>query len=284
MHLDEIIIVPLILIIALKLVPSMGIPILGSSTATPTPTVSGTLPTTGPGTPTITPTPNTPATATPTPRQCPTTSTRTYITCHMSGPATSPPAADHYDLNLGKRGYNLYTSGVKDFINLTPQADDDPNAPQLYYLLNKNPVFNSLYKVGRAPWDPPTLPYEVHLVGLAANPNTDTIHIPKQTIPGLSCSNKQVVVLYADQNNITLKYTAHDSVELGYTVHIADFCVDPNLLALYQTQNASGRSALPGLDANEILGTPKTNEVKVAIRDSGRFMDPRSKKDWWQKP
>lgn len=276
MHLDEIILVPIILIIALKLVPPVGIPILGPGEITPTPTVSGSTPTTG--------------TATPTPIQCPTTSTRTYITCPMFGPTTSPPAADHPDLNLNKRGYAALTSGTNnEFVNLNPQADDDSNAPQLYYLLNKQPSFknyrvNSWAGSGHPIGGPITDP-EVTLVGLAANPNTDTIHIPNTQTPGLGCSNKQVVVLYADQNNITLKYTATDTVVGGYTVHIADFCVDPNLYSLYQTQNASGRHSLPALSADEIIGKPRTTEVKVAIRDGeGTFMDPRSYKDWWQRP
>jgi len=146
--------------------------------------------------------------------------------------------------------------------------------------LNKTPTFTNLYKIGRAPWDPPTLPYEVHLVGLAANVN-DPVMVPDVN-GGFSCA--EVLVLYADQNNITLKYTPDDTVVGGYTVHISGICVDPALLNKYQS-NSVIRTQLPALNGKDILGTARGNEVKVSIRDgNGTFMDPRSYKDWWQRP
>ena len=30
------------------------------------------------------------------------------------------------------------------------------------------------------------------------------------------------------------------------------------------------------------VGRARGNEIQVAIRDTGRFMDPRTRKDWWQ--
>ena len=94
------------------------------------------------------------------------------------------------------------------------------------------------------------------------------------------------MVLYAEERRITLGYTRRDSVATGYAVHIEDVCVDPNLLALYQAQTDSdgwhNTGYLPALRNNEALGTALDNEIKVAIRDNGAFMDPRSRKDWWQ--
>ena len=90
-----------------------------------------------------------------------------------------------------------------------------------------------------------------------------------------------VMVLYATQHAVTLKYTREDNVVYGYTIHLEDFCVDPNLYALYQQQNTAGRVSLPALSDNQVIGTPWTNTIKVAIRDTGTFLDPRTRKDWW---
>jgi len=85
---------------------------------------------------------------------------------------------------------------------------------------------------------------------------------------------------------MTLGYTRDDTVATGYVVHLENVCVDPNLLALYRAQNdAAGFRAtgfLPALRANEKLGTAFGDEMQVAVRDRGAFLDPRSRKDWWQ--
>jgi hypothetical protein len=88
-------------------------------------------------------------------------------------------------------------------------------------------------------------------------------------------------VLFADKDSITFKYTSEDNVVSGYTVHIQDICVEPKLLALYQQENAAGRAELPALTGNQPFGRARASEVLVAIRDTGAFMDPRVKKDWW---
>ncbi len=53
------------------------------------------------------------------------------------------------------------------------------------------------------------------------------------------------------------------------------------LIALYQALNNSGRHDLAAVRAGQMVGHPRTNEVKVAIRNSGSFMDACSRKDWW---
>ena len=92
----------------------------------------------------------------------------------------------------------------------------------------------------------------------------------------------EALVLYASTERITLKYTREDNVIAGYTIHIEGICVEPNLLALYQSWNDKGRGHLPALMAGQGVGRADGNEIQVAIRDCGSFMDPRSRKDWWQ--
>ena len=40
--------------------------------------------------------------------------------------------------------------------------------------------------------------------------------------------------------------------------------------------------ALPVLWPGQPLGRAPGSEIDAAIRDSGAFLDPRSRKDWWQ--
>jgi hypothetical protein len=39
---------------------------------------------------------------------------------------------------------------------------------------------------------------------------------------------------------------------------------------------------LPALRGSQALGRARDASIGVAIRDTGSFMDPRSRKDWWQ--
>jgi hypothetical protein len=39
---------------------------------------------------------------------------------------------------------------------------------------------------------------------------------------------------------------------------------------------------LPALFADQGIGRAITTELGVAIRDTGSFMDPRSREDWWR--
>ena len=91
----------------------------------------------------------------------------------------------------------------------------------------------------------------------------------------------QAMILYVDDNSITVKYTLEDDVVKGYTLHILGINVDPALKSLYNQANADGRWWLPGLKGNQQLGTAKSTEIWVSIRDTGAFMDPRWLRDWW---
>ncbi len=94
------------------------------------------------------------------------------------------------------------------------------------------------------------------------------------------------MVLYADEDEVTLTYGDRDSVVNGYVVYLMNICTDPNLVARYHQQlDGSGRRAmgsLPVVRNNERIGIARYNYVTVAIRDVGPFLDPRSRKDWWQ--
>jgi hypothetical protein len=73
-----------------------------------------------------------------------------------------------------------------------------------------------------------------------------------------------------------------DQVVWGHTIHVENVCVEPSLLALYRAWNDPGRGEPPALFGGQSLGRARGDEIRVAIRDTGRFMDPRSRGDWWQ--
>jgi len=201
----------------------------------------------------------------------------------VNGDPTDPPAEEHPDLNLALLGYEL-TDAYKGLVD--PGGGGDPNAPQLPGLFadNRTATFSAVYQVYGWDWgcncrgalitDP-----EVTMAGLAVTPG-ETIHVPDSgyTIGG----GYEVLVLYATPERITLKYTPDDHVIRGYTLHVENICVEPRLLALYQSWNEAGRGRLPALRAGQAFGRARGNEIGVVIRDTGAFMDPRSGKDWWQ--
>ena len=202
--------------------------------------------------------------------------------CHAS--PTDPPAASHPDINLAVRGY-ISTTGTLGLVDYTGHVD--VNAPQLYTLFgnNRTPTFSAVYQVydwtngqrGDPIGDP-----AVTLVGMVVAQN-EIIRAPASGYDiGWRPTGYEVMVLYAASNRITLKYTREDNMVCGNAIHIENISVDPNLLSLYQTMNAAGRARLPALFAGQGIGRAITTEIGVAIRDTGWFMDPRSRKDWWQ--
>jgi hypothetical protein len=205
-----------------------------------------------------------------------------YGVLEVPPPPTDRPAEVHADLNLALRGYELADAykGLVDYSGGT-----DPNAPQLPGLFadDRTPAFSSVYQVHH--WDWPTNSQgpvitnpAVTLAGFAVAPG-ETIHVPSS---GYDIGGYEVLVLYASAERITLKYTREDNVVLGYTLHVENVCVEPTLLALYQAWNEQGRGSLPALRAGQPFGRARGSEIGVAIRDTGAFMDPRSRKDWWQ--
>jgi hypothetical protein len=206
-----------------------------------------------------------------------------YGTLDVAGPPTDRPAEEHADLNLALRGYEL-TDAYLGLVNYGGAGDS--KAPQLRSLFTDSrvPAFTTVYQVYDWDWGcncrgPLLTRWEVTLAGMGVAPG-ETIYVPSSgyEIGG----GYEVLVLYASQERITLKYTPHDNVVLGYTLHVEGVCVEPSLLALYEAWNAAGRAELPALQAGQAFGRARGGEIGVAIRDTGTFMDPRSQKDWWQ--
>ena len=118
------------------------------------------------------------------------------------------------------------------------------------------------------------------MAGLASTVG-EAIYIPTRG-PEIYGGGYTAMVLYAAPNRITLAYTRRDTPAIGYLVHLEEIVVDPGLVARYGEAEAGGRQMLPALHNGEQLGVAAAGEVKVVIRDTGSFMDPRSRKDWWK--
>ncbi len=215
-------------------------------------------------------------------RQCPTGPGRAYNQLSVSSPPTDRPAEVHADINLTLRGYvsNQSHAGL-----INAGVDADPKAPQLPGLFGdyRLPAFRTVYQVHDWDWSTNSrgsllAHWSVSLAGFGVQPNEPIFLPPSGYDIG---QGFQALVLYATRERITIKYTREDNVIWGYTLHVENLCVDPGLVSLYQTLNAQGRGNLPALRAGEPIGRAMTNELGVAIRDTGTFMDPRWRQDWW---
>ncbi len=225
------------------------------------------------------------------PSECPLTSNNSYTVIPFLGSPENRPPPLHADLNLSLRSYNL-TSAPQTLIGYN--GGTDSNAPRLDGLFSPNnyPGISSVYRVNNWNWGcgapegcpaGPITDWDVTLMGLSATAG-DQINIPERG-PNIYGGGYKVLVLYAEEKRITLGYTRDPNIVNGYSVHLENICVDPNLLALYQAQTDSegkhNTGHLPALRNDEMLGTVLNDEVLAAIRDKGAFMDPRSQKDWW---
>lgn len=201
--------------------------------------------------------------------------------------ADGRPAAIHGDLNLALRGYEVADAplALVDYNGAT-----DADAPQLPGLFadGRLPTFAAAYQIYDWDWGcgpdgcrgPLLSTWPATLLALTGEPG-ETVTIPRRG-PRIDGENHKALVLYAEATRITLAYTRHDSAACGYIVHLEDLAVEPSLVAFYNELNAAGRGQLPGLDNDEPLGALLSTQIKVAIRDTGQFMDPRARKDWWQ--
>jgi hypothetical protein len=206
-----------------------------------------------------------------------------YGTLSINSPPTDRPAEEHADLNLALRSYEL-TDAFKGLVSYN--GGDEPSTPQLPGLFadNRTGVFNTVYRVYDWNWGcncrgELLTNWPVTLAGLEVTPG-ETIHVPGRDVT--IGDGYEVLVLYASTERITLKYTRDDNVISGYTLHVENVCVEPNLLTLYQASNSAGRGQLPALQAGQAFGRARSDEIGVAIRDNGTFMDPRSRNDWWR--
>ena len=214
------------------------------------------------------------------------------------------PAWNHADKNLALRGYTPNADGnlQRQLVNY---GSDDPNQPPQFATLFKParvPDLTGFYRVGEWLWAPspdpgqrgsPISQPKVTALGLEVNPG-ETIYVPTSgyNIGG----GMEVLILFADEDSVTLRYTREDSSgSAGYTVFVDRICTDPNLLALYQIHDDPAgprykyvRPAkrpysynLPNLPAGHPLGTVIDSQFVVAISDTGAFQDPRSCNEWW---
>jgi hypothetical protein len=207
-----------------------------------------------------------------------------YGDLSVNGRATDRPAAAHPDLNLAIRGWQPGGAGqsLVDYGGHT-----DSRAPDLRGLLpgrlGGEVAFSSVHQVFDWLWSEnrrggPIADWPVTLAGLATT-RGQPVHVPGS---GYDIGEgKRVLVLYATTERVTLKYTRDDNVVYGYTLHLENVCVEPALRALYERHDRSGRGRLPALAAGEPIGRATGAELLLAVRDTGRFMDPRSRKDWW---
>jgi len=211
------------------------------------------------------------------------------------------PAAEHADKNLALRGYAPTHPAVRDFVDYG--CDDDTQPPPQFATLfdpPRVPVLTSFHRVHHWVWEQsphpgqrgdPITDYPVTALGLETTPG-ETLVVP---ISGYTIGGHppmQVLVLFADEDTVALRYTEEDSSgSAGYTVHVDNICTDPNLLALYNTLDDPGgpryiypnpEYPLPSLPAGQPFGVARGTEIVVAISDSGAFQDPRSWDEWWQ--
>ncbi len=206
-----------------------------------------------------------------------------YGTIPIVGPPADRPAAEHGDINLALRGYGSVDeqAGLIDMAGPT-----DNRAPQLpgLFVDERTPQFTKTYRINHWDWGSnsrggPITDFKVTLLGMKTKPG-EIIRVPSANYD--IGQGYQVMVLYADPERITLKYTGEDTAATGYAIHIEGTCTDPNLQKLYEQMNAAGRGQLPALRAKQPFGRARGDEIRVCIRDTGRFMDPRTRKDWWQ--
>jgi hypothetical protein len=237
---------------------------------------------------------------------CPTVSTTFYAAGTAFQYEFDDPvrrAYDHADKNIELRSYSV--NGDPNLrLELVDYGSGDPAPPpQLATLFypHRVPAFDTGYRVNNWVWAPSPEP------GTRGDPITDwpVTALGMQTTPGEALyvptsgydigGGMEVIVLYADENSVAIKYAREDSAGApGYTVHIDGLCTDPNLLALYDTLEANGQRYvyvppgnrpyaydLPNLPAGQPLGTAPATEIVVAIVDTGAFMDTRSCNEWW---
>jgi hypothetical protein len=204
------------------------------------------------------------------------TSTNSYSLIPIEGKRESRPAAEHADLNLKLREPQPaeYDRSLVEI----PGSGIDPDAPKLSSVFK--PDFVNTYAVHDWDWGcnckgDLILDGSAVLVGIKTSPG-EPIFIPK-TERDIYEGKYYAVVLYASPDSLTFLYARAGSVVSGYTVHYLGLQTDPNLVALFE---ASEGSELPGLTLDTPVGVA-TEELIVAIRDNGTFLDARSKRDWW---
>ena len=232
---------------------------------------------------------------------CPVTSSNHYdygIAFQYDTDNPVRPAYLHADKNLALRGYTPTDPPLRELVNYG--SGDPIQPPQFATLFDppRVPALVNFYRVHDWYWAPSPAPgtrgdpltnYPVTALELRTTPG-EILSVPESgyNIGG----GMEILVLFADEDSIALRYTRDDSsAPGGYTVHVDNICTDPNLLALYNLlddpdgpryQFPNPSYNLPSLPAGHPFGTARGEGIGVAIVDTGGFMDPRSCNEWWQ--
>lgn len=206
----------------------------------------------------------------------PTSSSNTYNLIPIQGEREKRPGDEHGDLNLKLREPQPIEAEAA---LVDAGAGVDPNAPQLSKVFEPN--FTGTYAVRNWDWGcncPGDLIQDGQaiLVGIKTTPGEPVFIPPKEQ--DIYEGKYYAVVLYASEDSLTFVYAREGTVAKGYTVHYLGLNTDPNLLALYRESKGN---ELPGLTLDTPVGTA-TDQLIVAIRDNGTFLDARSKNDWWK--
>lgn len=182
--------------------------------------------------------------------------------------------------------FNLSLHDVTPVANPSPQDLSlydyshpiDSNAPQFTGILQgtTSPQITSINTINPIMgYDSPASWSAITAIGLNTSPG-QTVQLPKSgyDIGG----GYAATILYADANTISLHYGAESSIVNGYTLYLQNFQVNPQIVSMYNQSSANGQSVT--LAAFQSLGIAQ-GDLIVAIRDTGAFMDPRWRGDWW---
>jgi hypothetical protein len=208
----------------------------------------------------------------------PATSSNRYSLIPLEQGRDGRPPDEHGDLNLKLR--EPQPSNVEPaLVDITTSNTEDPNSFKFSSVFEPNIV--ATYAVHDWDWGcnckGDLLPEDKSvLVGLKTTPG-EPIFIPKKG-QDIYQGKYYAVVLYASEDSLTFVYTRAGTVAKGYTIHYEGLHTDPNLLALFRE---SKQNELPGLTLDTPVGVAASDELVVAVRDNGTFMDARSRKDWW---
>ncbi len=201
------------------------------------------------------------------------TSSNTYTLIPLEGGRDPRPAEEHGDLNLILREPEPIEADLS-LMDTAPGVD--PDAISMSDIFEPNIV--AAYTVHNWDWAcncPGEVLDQVAMIGIETTPG-EPVFIP-QKAQDIYGGDVMAVVLYASEDSLTFAYARDGTVAQGYAVHYHGLRTDPNLLALYQESQGN---ELPGLTNDTPVGIA-TDELKVAIRDKGTFMEPRSTGDWW---
>ncbi len=222
---------------------------------------------------------------------CPAISTQSYRsirTDHTPGdglfgdPATSP------EINVRLRGWTQVNEGTGLISRNGSTYGLDPVMPPQISSLYGGPVPQIVKTYRVYEWDfdnhrsgapaTATPAYPVHMLGLQATPGQPLLGLKAGRDIG---GGNVFMVLYATPTDITFSHSNGDTLLGGYLFFFEDICVDPNLLAKYNENNAAGRNELPVIATGQVFGYAGNTDVKSVVRDTMSFMDTRYKEDWW---